>query len=81
MSKAELRDLLLCLLPYVNGQKQATALFAVVLLLVLLGKTHAFEFDAPHLHVEPAPVQPTTISMIAASGTAGPTGMTITQIS
>jgi len=54
------------LLPYVNGQKQVTALFAVVL---VLGMTHA-EFDAPHLHVEPAPVQPTTVVTMAASSTA-----------
>ena len=53
------------LLPYVKGQEQATALFAVVL---LLGTTHA-EFDGPHLHVEPAPIQPTTIVTIAATGT------------
>ena len=53
MSKREIRDLLSRLLPYVNGQKQATALFTVILLLVLFGMTHA-EFDAPHLHVESA---------------------------
>jgi hypothetical protein len=45
MSKRQLRELSR-LLPYINGQKQATALFTVVL---LLGMTHA-EFDAPHLH-------------------------------
>jgi hypothetical protein len=66
MSKAELREMLLRLLPYVNGQKQATALFAIVL---LLGMTHA-EFDGPHLHIEPAPIQPTTMATMAATGTA-----------
>jgi len=66
MSKRELRELLLRLLPYVNGQKQATALFTVVL---LLGMTHA-EFDVPHLHIEPVPIQPTTVAMVAATGTA-----------
>jgi hypothetical protein len=81
VSKREIRELLSSLMPYVNGQKQATALFTVALLLLMFGKTHAFEFDAPHLHIESAPVQTTTMSMIAASGTAGPAGMTITQIS
>jgi hypothetical protein len=66
MSKRELRELLLRLLLYVKGQKQATALFTVIL---LLGMTHA-EFDAPHMHIEPVPIQPTTVSMIAATGTA-----------
>jgi hypothetical protein len=65
MSKRQLRELSR-LLPYINGQKQATALFTVVL---LLGMTHA-EFDAPHLHTEAAPIQPTTAVMIAATGTA-----------
>jgi hypothetical protein len=64
MSKRELREMLLRLLPYV-GQKQATALFAVVLLL----GTHA-AFDAPHLHIEPTPIQPTTVVAIAATNTA-----------
>ena len=54
------------LLPYVKGQKQATALFAVVL---LLGMTHT-EFDAPHLHIEPAPSGPTTVISVAATNTA-----------
>lgn len=76
MSKRDLRALLSQLLPYVNGQKQVTALFTIALLLAM---THA-EFDGPHLHIEPTPIQPTTISMIAASG-GGPTGMTISQIS
>jgi hypothetical protein len=67
MSKRELRDLLLRLLPYVNGQKQATALFAVVL---LLGMTHA-EFDAPHLHLEPAPIEPTTVVTVATNTASG----------
>lgn len=66
MSKRETRDLLVPLLPYVKGQKQATALFAVVL---MLGMAHA-EFDALHLHVEPAPGQPTTVVTMAATGTA-----------
>ena len=60
MSPCELRELLLRLLPYVNGQKQVTALFTVVLLLGMLGMTHA-EFDAPHFHVEPAPIQPNAV--------------------
>jgi hypothetical protein len=76
MSKGEIRDLLSSLLPYIEGQKQATALFTIVLMLKM---THA-EFDIPHLHVEPISIQPTTISMIAASG-ATPTSMTIGQIS
>lgn len=54
------------LLPYVKGEKQATALFAVVL---MLGMTHA-EFDAPHLHIEPVPFQPTTIAAVASTNTA-----------
>jgi hypothetical protein len=66
MSKCEIRELLLRLLPYVNGRKQPTALFAVVL---LLGMTHV-EFDAPHLHIEPAIIQPTTVVTIAATSTA-----------
>jgi hypothetical protein len=66
MSKCELRDMLLRLLPYVNGQKQGTALFAVVLLLAM---THA-QFDVPHLHIEPAPIQPITVVAIAATNTA-----------
>jgi hypothetical protein len=65
MLKRQLRELSR-LLPYISGQQQATALFTVVL---LLGMTHA-EFDAPHLHTEPAPIQPTTVVMIAATGTA-----------
>jgi hypothetical protein len=65
MSKCELREMLLRLLPYV-GQKQATALFAVVL---LLGMAHA-EFDAPHVHIEPTPIQPTTVVTLAATNTA-----------
>ena len=67
MSKREIRELLLRFLPYVKGQKQATALFAVVL---LLGMTHA-EFDAPHLHIEPAPIQPTTITVAATNTASG----------
>jgi hypothetical protein len=62
MSRREFRELLLRLLPYVSGQKQVTALFTVVLLLVLPEMTPA-EFDAPHLHVEPAPIQPTFVTM------------------
>ena len=80
MSKRELEEMLLRLLPYVNGRKQATALFTVALLLAMT-RTEFDAFDAPHLHTEAVTTQPTTISMIAASGTAGPTGVTIRQIS
>src|ERR1700680_3390381 len=45
MSKRELMSLLSNLLPYVNGQKKATAL-TVVLLLLLSHRA----FAAPHLH-------------------------------
>jgi hypothetical protein len=64
MSKCELRERLLRLLPHANGQKQVTALFTVVLLLRM---THA-EFDVPHIHIESVPIQPTTVVM-AAMGT------------
>jgi hypothetical protein len=78
MPQHELREMLSRLLPYVKGQKQATALFTVVLL-VLLGTqaeypgmrnvvspelaAGALEFDAPHLHVEFASIQPTFDTM------------------
>lgn len=65
MSKRELNSLLATLLPYVNGKKQGTALFTVILLLAL---SHA-DFDAPHLHVEPAPLEPTVAVMLGATGT------------
>jgi hypothetical protein len=65
MSKRELREMLVRLLPYVKGKKQKTALFVVALLLLT---THTF--DAPHLHIESAPIQPTTIVTIAAMATA-----------
>jgi hypothetical protein len=68
MSKRELKSLLSDLMPYVNGQQQGTALFTVVLLLAL---SHG-AFDAPHAHVESAPVEPTTATLLvsnAASGT------------
>jgi hypothetical protein len=65
MSKRELNSLLATLLPYVHGTKQGTALFTVVLLLAL---SHG-AFDAPHVHVEPAPTEPTVTVMVAASGT------------
>jgi hypothetical protein len=52
-------------LPYVNG-KQVTALFTVVLLLAL---SHG-KFDAPHLHVEPAPMEPIATLSVAATNTA-----------
>jgi hypothetical protein len=48
-----------------EGTKQKTALFTVVL---LLGLSHA-EFDGEHLQVEPVSVEPTTVVAIAASGT------------
>jgi hypothetical protein len=55
------------LLPYINGQRRGAALFTVVL---LLGMTHA-QFGVPHLHSEPAPIQPTTVVvMIAVMGIA-----------
>ena len=66
MSKRELTSLLSDLLPYVSGQKQATALFTVVLLLAL---SHG-DFDTPHLHVETAPMEPTATVMVAATNTA-----------
>jgi len=66
MSKRELNSLLATLLPYVRGEKQATALFTVVL---LLGLSHG-AFDAPHLHVEPVPLEPTATLMVAATNTA-----------
>ncbi len=80
MSKREQRkvQMLSRLLPYVTGRKQMTALFTVALLLVM---THT-KIDIPHIHTEPAPV--TMISVIvesSTSGTTGPTGMTITQLS
>jgi hypothetical protein len=56
--------MLVRLLPYVKGQKQATSLFAFIL---LLGMTRTF--DAPHLHIESAPVQPTMIVTMAATST------------
>jgi hypothetical protein len=71
MSQRELKSLLSPLLPYVHGQKQATALFTVGL---LLGLSHA-DFDAPHLHVEPAPIEPTATVMVAATNTASGTMM------
>jgi len=46
MSKRELMSLLSNLLPYVNGQKKATALTVVLLLSLSHGA-----FAAPHLHV------------------------------
>jgi hypothetical protein len=66
VSKRELRSLLATLLPHVHGEKQATALFTVVL---LLGVSHR-TFDAPHLHVETAPMEPTATVMVAATNTA-----------
>jgi hypothetical protein len=63
MSKRECRELLFRLLPYVNGRKQVTALCVVVL---MIGMTRT-DFDAPHVHVEPAPVQPTTVVAMAAT--------------
>jgi hypothetical protein len=65
MSQRELKSLLSTLLPYVNGKKQGIALFTVVL---FLGLSHG-AFDAPHLHAEPAPMEPTVAVMLAASGT------------
>jgi hypothetical protein len=65
VSKRELSSLLSQLLPYINGEKQVTALLTVVL---LMGLSHA-DFDAPHLHVDPAPMEPTATVMVAASGT------------
>ena len=64
MSKSEVRSLLSRLLPYVTGKKQMTALFTFVLLLAL---SHS-PFDAPHLHVEPAPTSPTVTVAAFASG-------------
>ena len=72
MSKREIRSLLSRLLPYVKGEKQAAALFAVALLLVL-GLAQG-DFDAPHLHVEPAPIETATV-MVAATNTASGTMM------
>ena len=66
MSKRELNSLLATLLPYVHGEKQATALFTVVMLLGLSRGA----FDAPHLHVETAPTEPTAMVMVAATNTA-----------
>ena len=63
MSQRELKSLLSTLLPYLH-EKQATTLFTVVLLLGLHGT-----FDTPHVHVEPAPLVPTVMMMVAASGT------------
>jgi hypothetical protein len=54
MSRSELRAWLGQLLPYVKGKTQTVALFAV-LLIVGAGNP----FDAPHIHVEPAPIVPT----------------------
>jgi hypothetical protein len=71
MSKRELKalkSLLSGLLPYIQGKKQATALFTVMLLLAL---SHG-AFDAPHVHVESAPVEEPIASVMvsnAASGT------------
>ena len=64
MSKRELNSLLATLLPYV-GKKQGIALVMGVL---LLGLSHG-AFDALHLHVETAPMEPTAAVMVAASGT------------
>ena len=65
MSKRELREMLLRLLPYIAGEKQMTALFTVVLLLL----THA-DFDAPHIHIEPVPEAPTAFITVSATNTA-----------
>ena len=65
MTKGELREIFVPLIPYVKGHKQATAiLFSAVLLLGTAGG-----FDAPHLHIESVSIQPTTIVTIAATAT------------
>ena len=64
MAKHELKSLLSRLLPYVTGKKQTTALFTIVMLLAL---SHG-AFDAPHLHVEPAPIEPSVNVAWMASG-------------
>jgi hypothetical protein len=58
MSRRELRAWLSRLMPYVKGKTQKFALFAVLL---ILGAANPF--DAPHLHVEPAPIEPSVSSV------------------
>jgi len=50
------------LLPYVTGWKRRIVC-TVVLLLAL-----APEFSSAHLHVEPAPIVPSVVSALSASG-------------
>jgi hypothetical protein len=63
MSKRELNSFVALVLPY--GEKQAIAL----LMAGLLGFSHG-AFDAPHLHVEPAPMETAATVMVAATNTA-----------
>ncbi len=77
MSKREILEMLSRLLPYVAGREQITALFTVVLLLLM----HA-NFDAPHIHIEPAPDAPASAysrpimdSSVTTIGTTGTLGL------
>ena len=67
MSKRELKSLLPRLLPYVSGRKQETALFTIALLLAL---SHG-AFDAPHVHVESAPVETQTATVMVSNAASG----------
>jgi hypothetical protein len=64
MSKRQIRELLSRTLPYLKKAKQKLALFTVVLILAL----SPIDYDLVHLHVESAPIVPTTSVQWAASG-------------
>lgn len=72
VSKRELKSLLAHLLPQVHGEKQATALFTVALLVgVSIVETKEFRgtFENPHLHVETGSMEPLSLATVTVTNT------------